>query len=199
MLIIIFIVLFTNYFQINSLKCMQNENNIGHIFNKVADKFQKLQIDETKLFKAPKAGCFIESDFNTALPDDNAINGKDNCELRTSTSDDDTTESCYAEIIFEYNTKSMIIYLNSIKDEDGGLFEALPGTGEKSMIQYEIKGDFDTNLVGLATRIQCNTEANCALNEARKILKKLSDPDHRLDLFKQIKRILYEPGSDPLK
>jgi hypothetical protein len=112
-----------------------------------------------------------------------------------------TAGSCYAEVSIDYNKKTMTIQLlrlfpiasfASPYDDMFGFFN-----GIKSVVQYKINGNLETDELQMTTRIQCTTGDNCALDKLRRLMSNLTISDARKNIFKELKNFLNPSASNP--
>lgn len=200
MLVIIFILLFTNSFQVNSLKCMQEPPNIQQKINNAVQNFMQRMSSSQNIFKGNPKSCAISINIDDDVPNNTAIEFTGNCVSRDSTLQmaGMTSHSCYAVLSIDYKTKIALLELDAFNDESDKLFKGVQGNGQKSIAQYEVKADFDTDTLGMIIRIQCDTADDCALQEIRRLYDDFKKVDERLQIFEAIKQLLIEPPSSAL-
>ena len=178
MFFVIFILFFSQYFQANSLKCMTNALGLGCAFDLDLDE----SIPTNDELTLAKFKCMIdEADFVTALA---TFPG-----------------SCYAEVSVDYNKKTMAFQFlgltpaASILSPYDDMFGFLNGI--KSVVQYKINGNLETDELRMTTRIQCSTGDNCALDKLRRLISNLTVINARKNIFNELKNFLNPSESNP--
>ncbi len=183
MFFIVFVLFFSKYFQVNSLKCMTN-------------------IDGTLLSPTK---CKFDLHINDPIPTNNALTSPaSTCAIHDADSKTPigtVSGSCYGEVSIDYNKKTMTIELTHVPAAASMLspYDDMFGflSGIKSVVQYKINGNFEKEEIQMTTRIQCQTSDNCALDKLRKLISNLTIINARKNIFKELTNFLNPPDSTP--
>ncbi|CAF1200572.1 unnamed protein product [Rotaria sordida] len=181
MYFLILIFLFIKYLPTNALLCMTNQ--VGSLISLSTCRFE-LNISDP----FPDDKKLIETYTNCAIHEANSMSLFNN-----------TDGSCYAEILIDYNTKKMIIYLThtTLLQSFSNPYDDMFGfaNGIKSVVQYKIVGNLEQEKIQMTTRFQCKTFDNCALYKLRNLLSNLTIIETRLDIFKRTIDLLHVSNS----
>ena len=149
--------------------------------------------------------CTFHLDINEPIPDNSKLTGTaSKCaihEANTISLAGKSDGSCYAEVSIDYSTKKMsfevthVTFVQSFSDPYDDMFGF--ANGIKSVVQYKINGDLEKENLIMITRIQCKTYDNCALDKLRKLVPNLIISDTRVNIFKEVVKILNNPNSSP--
>ncbi len=177
----IFIILFfLKYLPINSLRCMTGDS--GSILSLTT--------------------CTFQLNINEPIPDDSKLAGTaSKCgmhEANIISLFGHSDGSCYAEVSIDYSTKKMIFEVTHVTLVQSKLspYDDMFGfaNGIKSIVQYKINGNLETEKLIMTTRIQCKTYDNCALDKLRKLLPNLIISNTRMNIFKEVVKFLNDPN-----
>ncbi|CAF3740294.1 unnamed protein product [Adineta steineri] len=176
MIFLIFILFFSKYFPVTTVKCMTN-------------RLPSILLNECSLHNI---------NINAPIPSDTELNGLlSPCAIKEagiSTPLGYVDGSCYAEISIDYTKKEMDVKatnvffpltLQSPYDDMFGF-----ANGIRSIVQYKIEGNLKQNEFKMTTRVQCDTYDNCALEKLRKLLPNLTNIVPRTQTFGKIKNFL---------
>jgi hypothetical protein len=149
--------------------------------------------------------CEFIHDINKSIPTDNELTSAiSSCtigEAETDFSLFKVTGSCYGEVEIDYNKKTMKIYLTHVSSAQtfSSPYDDMLGflKGIKSVVQYKINGNLETDKIQMTTRIQCVTNDNCALDKLRALISNLTISDTRKNIFKELKNFLNPSESNP--
>ncbi len=183
MFFIVFVLFFSKYFAVNSLRCMTSASSGWTGF---------------------LSDCKFQLHINDSIPDDTQLtNVASNCQIRDANSFVTVSipgGSCYGEIVIDYNTKQMEIKLTHVSalESTRSPYDDMLGliTGIQSVVQYKINGNVEKGQLKMVTRVQCKTADNCALNTLRELLSNLTISKAREKKFEELSTHLYQRDSD---
>ncbi|UJR14251.1 hypothetical protein I4U23_001242 [Adineta vaga] len=135
-----------------------------------------------------------------SIPDDaNLTEATNNCAIKEADSKGfgltaEGSGSCFVEIITDYTKNKMIVTATSVGivasfiDPYDDMFGFAKGI--KSVIQYKIYMNLEIKELVMATRIQCKTYDNCALDKLRKLLPNLQITKERFLMLDEVDKLL---------